>query len=137
MSAADQQKALHLLSTSSTGSLTTTTASVTAAQLPSNRLQLKVQPPSISPFQAAFQSSLYSHMAAETMWKYSLAQTTTASPTATTNGKTFAGLPKTLNQGIRQIPNPSLLAKQQAEQLMMAMAAANFAASGVRTSPKQ
>ena len=137
MSAADQQKALHLLSTSSTGSPTTTTASVTAAQLPSNRLQLKVQPPSISPFQAAFQSSLYSHMAAETMWKYSLAQTTTASPTATTNGKTFAGLPKTLNQGIRQIPNPSLLAKQQAEQLMMAMAAANFAASGVRTSPKQ
>ena len=160
MSAADQQKALQLLrmpnspitasdkvpvtmSTMSNTHLstpTTTTTPVTAAQLPSNRLQLKVQP-SMSSFQAVYQSSLLSHIAAESMWNLSsLAQSTTSGATPNTNGgKGIPGLPKTLNQGIRQIPNPSLLTKQQqtaAEQFMMAMAA-NFAAAGVRTSPKQ
>jgi len=173
MSTADQQKALQMLRmpissmtttkspTSSSPSTTTGSSSpshstisnmassVTAAQLPSNRLQLKVQPPTagISPFQAAFQSSLYSHLASESLWKCSLlgqtpTTTQSGSPTSkspTTNGKSMnSSLPKTLNQGIRQIPNPSLLAKQQAEQYMMAMAAAHFVSNAnAKTSPKQ
>ena len=174
MSVADQQKALQMLrmpissmtnkspnsnspspttgsSSPSNSTTSNMTSSVTAAQLPSNRLQLKVQPPTagISPFQAAFQSSLYSHMASESIWKYPLlgqtpTTTQSGSPTSkspTSNGKSMNSLPKTLNQGIRQIPNPSLLAKQQAlaaEQFMMAMAAANYVSNAnAKTSPKQ
>jgi hypothetical protein len=173
MSTADQQKALQMLrlpissmvgkSTSpsiATSSPSTTsypptsshmTSSVTAAQLPSNRLQLKVQQPpttGISPFQAAFQSSLYSHLAAESMWKHPLlSQAPTfaqsSSPTSkspTSNGKGHSNLPKTVNQGIRQIPNASMLTNKQqaaaAEQFMMAMAAANFA-NNARASPNK
>ena len=173
MSQADQQKALQMLrlpissmvgkSTSPslpTSSPSTTsypptsshlTSSVTAAQLPSNRLQLKVQQPpitGISPFQAAFQSSLYSHLAAESMWKHPLMNQAptfaqSSSPTSkspTSNGKGHSNLPKTVNQGIRQIPNPSLLTNKQqaaaAEQFMMAMAAANFA-NNARASPNK
>jgi len=110
-----------LATTHSTPTSSPQTTSVTAAQLPSSRLQLKVQPPmtSISPFQAAFQSTLYSNLSAGTMWNQQM-------QAFANNSKALSNLTKTLNQGIRQIPNPSLLAKQQqqATEIMQLMAAA-------------
>lgn len=141
MSLSDHQKALQLLKSSvsknstsfptlsngkSTSTLTTTT-SPQQAQLPSSRLQLKVQQaPPLSSFQAAFQSTIYTQLAAETIWKHqqsAAAAVLHANMQLASNGKAFGGLTKTPNQGIRQIPNPSLFAKQQQE-IMMAMAAA-------------
>jgi len=107
-----------------------TTASITQqAQLPSSRLQLKVQqPPPLSPYQAAFQSTLYTQLAAETLWKQQQSAAAAVMQAnfhlaSTTTSKAFGGLSKNPNQGIRQIPNPSLFAKQQQE-IIMAMAAA-------------
>jgi len=131
--------------TSTTNSFPPTSSAVTAAKLPSNRLELKVQqqprPTPISPFQAAFQStissppisaSFYSHLASEAMWKMPLPSASSPTSKSQSNGKGMAGLPKTMNQGICQIPNPSMLTKQQqqiAEHFMMAAMVANAMAS--------
>lgn len=153
MSLSDHQRALQILRSSSTttssavpthpilstgkpSSPTASSGSPQQAQLPSSRLQLKVQQaPPMSPFQAAFQSTIYSQLAAETIWKQQQSAAAAAvmqanmQALASSNGKAFGGLSKTPNQGIRQIPNPSLYAKQQQE-IMMAMAAAAVIRSG-------
>ncbi len=86
------------------------------AQLPSNRLQLKVQQSTpVSTFQTALQSSIYNHLAGETLWKQQHAAVMKAL-------EATGSFSKTLNQGVRQIPNPSLLAKQQKD-LIVAIAA--------------
>merc|ERR1719412_2302724 len=70
------------------------------------------------------QSSLYTHQMAEYISRnyqsLAAAQSIAAASQAITCGSPISGgsklsamIPKTLNQGIRQIPNPSLLTKQQ------------------------
>lgn len=155
-------------------SAATPPSSLTSQQLPSNRLQLKVQSTtsssaaaapsasslstasshslasSLSGFSAPFSSSLYSHMAAESLWKkelllHSSLASAGMNGSGTASAKLTHGLSKTLNQGIRQIPNPSLLTKQTNEQqvlqqqqqlarAIMATAAANAAAARTSTS---
>ena len=137
-------------------------------QLPPNRLQLKVQTSksnTSSPLSSTVNSSsmsnsslqmlpsLASHMAQESQWKmfnHSLSGLSTnltngsSSPTSTTSK--FGSLNKTLNQSIRQIPNPSLLTKQNSEQEQLlqmqrafaaTQAAAAVAAASARTSLSQ
>ena len=110
--------------------------SFSTAQLPSSRLQLKVRTTDnasklSSTLSAAaltgsstLQSSLYTHQMAEYISRnyqsLAAAQSIAAASQAITCGSTISGgsklsamIPKTLNQGIRQIPNPSLLTKQQ------------------------
>ena len=91
-----------------------TTSSGFTSTPPSNRLQLKVKttsPPSTMPVRTL--PSLYSHMAADTIWKYQAAGMAAAMAAAgvpvTTAG---GGLAPKANQGLRHIPNPSLLSKQ-------------------------
>ena len=125
-------------------------------QLPSNRLKLTVSNSSKNspvgqqnPLQML--PSLASHMAPDTQWKFlnPLGASNGATPPSTTpSGSKFGtlGLGKTLNQSIRQIPNPSLLTKQTSEQQQILrayasaaqqQAAAAFAASNARTSLSQ
>ena len=105
-------------------------------QLPSNRLKLTVtNPPSqklagnsnsnINPMDNLLPPSLASHMTQETSpWKNmfsSLASNGVSSPVSiasnslpmSTSGGHIGGKFKTLNQSIRQIPNPSLLTNKQ------------------------
>jgi len=100
------------------------------AQLPSNRLQLKMQQSSpVSNFQSAFQSTIYSQLAAETLWKHQQAANA-AVLQANMQALAAGNLSKTLNQNVRQIPNPSLLAKQQKDLLIAMAAAAAIRSSG-------
>ena len=141
----EQQKAMMALRlplnagrsglTTTSSPLSSPTSSFTNTQLPSKRLQLKVkttsssdEAPTTSPVSTTANfPSLYSHMAADTLWKYraglemaaqqyaAAATTTAGSLNGTgvlTSNASKLGSIKTLNQTIRQIPNPSLLTKQ-------------------------
>merc|ERR1712062_779491 len=92
-------------------------------QLPSNRLKLTMQSSKNSvhhptnPLQML--PSLVSHMAPESQWK-SFSSHYSGHANQSSNGSPsspkLSSLSKTLNQSIRNIPNPSLLTKQASEQ---------------------
>ena len=109
-------------------------------QLPSNRLKLTMQSSKNSvhhptnPLQML--PSLASHMAPESQWK-SFSSHYSGHANQSSNGSPsspkLSSLSKTLNQSIRNIPNPSLLTKQASEQQLLqvqrALAASQAAAA--------
>ncbi len=128
-------------------------------QLPSNRLKLTMTPSSSSGSNGgghknnvnSFQMlpSLASHMAPESQWKMfsPLAAAAAASSNGHHQASKFGSFSKTLNQSIRQIPNPSLLTAKQAsdhqqnqlalQRALASYTAASVAAASARTSLSQ
>ena len=105
-------------------------------QLPSNRLKLTMQSSKNSvhhptnPLQML--PSLASHMAPESQWKSFSSHYSGhhgQSSNGTGNSPKMSSLSKTLNQSIRQIPNPSLLTKQASEQQQLLQVQRALAAS--------
>lgn len=108
-------------------------------QLPSNRLKLTMQSQKPQNPLQMLPPSLASHVAPESQWKMfsNLNPTTTANQamgasSSPSSSSKFGSLSKTLNQSIRQIPNPSLLTKQandQQQQILQRAIASQVAAA--------
>ena len=101
-------------------------------QLPSNRLKLTMQTSKNSTNPLQMLPSLASHMAPESQWKSFTGfhgGSHGSSNGSTSSGSKLSSLSKTLNQSIRQIPNPSLLTKQASEQQQLLQVQRALAAS--------